>query len=191
MSLDARQRILDHAIRLFAHQGYGSTSVREVAEAAGITKPTLYYHFGSKEGLFRAIVDDRMDGLLALVRATVDGPGPVVERITTFVDTYLRGAVQDQHTMRFMLTCGLPEAPGDPDHSVLGRHMRSIAPLTELIRQGVERAELCAELDPRIAVMALIGAANLHLVVALEGEPLPDDIASRIVRTWLYGVAPP
>ena len=44
------------AARLFAAQGYDATSVREIVEAAGVTKPTLYYHFGSKEGLAQALV---------------------------------------------------------------------------------------------------------------------------------------
>ena len=52
MSDDARQRILDAATHLFAHRGFGSTSVREVVEAAGVTKPTLYYWFDNKEALY-------------------------------------------------------------------------------------------------------------------------------------------
>jgi TetR/AcrR family transcriptional regulator len=193
---DARQRILGHAVRLFAHHGYGSTSVREVAEAAGITKPTLYYHFGSKEGLFRAIVDDRMDALQELVRSTVEGPGPALDRLRTFLEVYLLGALEDTDTVRFMLTCSLPGdtadwAPTDHIHSVFGRHLRSIEPLAEVIRQGISAGELRADLEPRGAVMALIGAANLHLVVALEGDPLSTDSVCSILRTWLHGVAAP
>jgi AcrR family transcriptional regulator len=51
-------RILRAAIRLFAHKGYSGTSTREIAEAAGITKPMLYYYFKSKEGLCQAAMDD-------------------------------------------------------------------------------------------------------------------------------------
>ena len=41
------------AARLFAERGYDATSVREIVEAAGVAKPTLYYYFRSKEGLRR------------------------------------------------------------------------------------------------------------------------------------------
>src|SRR5215471_7397882 len=44
------------AARLFAERGYEATSVREIVEAAGVTKPTLYYHFKSKEGLAQALL---------------------------------------------------------------------------------------------------------------------------------------
>ncbi|MHC4841833.1 MAG: TetR/AcrR family transcriptional regulator [Planctomycetota bacterium] len=49
--LDTKQRILKEGARLFAERGYDAVSVREVVESAGVKKPTLYYHFGNKEGL--------------------------------------------------------------------------------------------------------------------------------------------
>jgi AcrR family transcriptional regulator len=50
MSPVARQ-IARTAAKLFASRGYDATSIREIVEAAGVAKPTLYYYFGSKEGL--------------------------------------------------------------------------------------------------------------------------------------------
>ena len=48
-----RLRLLEAAVQIFDRKGYAAASVREIAEAAGVTKPVLYYHFGSKEGLLR------------------------------------------------------------------------------------------------------------------------------------------
>ena len=50
-----KQIILDNALLLFSAKGYEGVSVSELTQAAGITKPTLYYYFGSKEGLFDAV----------------------------------------------------------------------------------------------------------------------------------------
>ena len=50
------ERILSTALDLFAIKGYDATSVREICEAAGITKPTLYHFFGSKDGVLQALV---------------------------------------------------------------------------------------------------------------------------------------
>ena len=47
-------KLLEAAVRLFAHKGYRATSTREIVEAAGVTKPMLYYYFQSKEGLLAA-----------------------------------------------------------------------------------------------------------------------------------------
>ncbi len=53
-----RDRILDAALALFAEKGYEATSMREIAEQLGMTKPALYYHFDSKEDIVRALLVD-------------------------------------------------------------------------------------------------------------------------------------
>ena len=49
--MDNRERILQCALELFYAKGYDAVGVQEIAQKAGITKPTLYYYFGSKYGL--------------------------------------------------------------------------------------------------------------------------------------------
>ena len=51
-----RERLLTEALRLFTSKGFSATSVREIVESAGVTKPVLYYYFGSKEGLYLEIM---------------------------------------------------------------------------------------------------------------------------------------
>jgi len=53
----SRQQILDAALKLFSHRGYGATSVRDVAEEAGLSKGNVYHHFPDKETIFRALLD--------------------------------------------------------------------------------------------------------------------------------------
>jgi TetR/AcrR family transcriptional repressor of mexJK operon len=70
---DTKTRILEAATTLFLDQGYGSTSLDQIAAAAGVTKPTVYSHFGSKQGLLEAMttrytdirVDEFRDNLLS------------------------------------------------------------------------------------------------------------------------------
>ena len=56
---NSREKILEEAERLFFACGYDGVGVSEIARAAGITKPTLYYFFQSKEGLLQTIVEER------------------------------------------------------------------------------------------------------------------------------------
>jgi AcrR family transcriptional regulator len=53
----SRSQILDAALRLFAHRGYGATSVRDIAEEAKVSKGNVYHHFPDKEAIFRALLD--------------------------------------------------------------------------------------------------------------------------------------
>ena len=54
--LDTRETILQNALELFYTKGYDSVGVQEIADVAGITKPTLYYYFGSKIGLLKEVL---------------------------------------------------------------------------------------------------------------------------------------
>ena len=62
-----KETIISKALELFAVQGYEGVSVNEICEAAGITKPTLYYYFGNKEGVFNAVIRDHYERLNAII----------------------------------------------------------------------------------------------------------------------------
>ncbi len=53
----SRGQILESALKLFSHRGYGATSVRDIAEDAGLSKGNVYHHFSDKETIFRALLD--------------------------------------------------------------------------------------------------------------------------------------
>lgn len=68
-----RARILDVSLALFIADSFRGTSVRDIAEDVGVTQPTLYYHFGSKDGILAALIEplveageELLDGLAAL-----------------------------------------------------------------------------------------------------------------------------
>ncbi len=72
------------AARLFAENGYDATSVREIVEAAGVAKPTLYYYFRSKEGLAQALLTVPLANLVAALRkavGTVEDPVACLEHV--------------------------------------------------------------------------------------------------------------
>src|SRR5829696_2658863 len=69
------------AARLFASHGYDATPVRAIVEAAGVTKPTLYYHYGSKEGLAQALLTVPISRLNDDLQKILDSPGGAVEKL--------------------------------------------------------------------------------------------------------------
>jgi AcrR family transcriptional regulator len=67
---ETRAEILRVALELFTSRGYEGTSIRDIAEALGVTKSSLYYHFAGKEAIVRSLVTDRrseLDDLLAWI----------------------------------------------------------------------------------------------------------------------------
>jgi AcrR family transcriptional regulator len=57
-SEQSRRQVLDAALQLFSHQGFRSTAVREIADAAGVSTGNLYHHFPDKEAIFRTLLEE-------------------------------------------------------------------------------------------------------------------------------------
>src|SRR5438067_13820852 len=72
-----RRQLLDVALDVFGASGFHRTSMDDVAEAAGVTKPVLYQHFGSKRELYLELLDDVGRQLLdSILKATAEAEGP-------------------------------------------------------------------------------------------------------------------
>jgi AcrR family transcriptional regulator len=86
-----RQAILDAAKQLFTSKGFSSTTVREICQAADVTAPVVYYHFGNKEGLFEAVVKETLvlDDFCALLRERVSACPDPWNKLRTYVDVYM------------------------------------------------------------------------------------------------------
>jgi AcrR family transcriptional regulator len=86
-----RDTILQAARELFTRKGFANTTVREICQAAGVTAPVLYYHFGSKEGLFDAVVEDTLtlDSFHALLQEQVAARTDPWAKLRAYVYTYL------------------------------------------------------------------------------------------------------
>jgi TetR/AcrR family transcriptional regulator, regulator of cefoperazone and chloramphenicol sensitivity len=87
----ARTRLLDKASRIFSEKGYAKASTREICEAAGLNPAAIHYHFGDKEGLYRAVLSAPIMGMAAQL-AGFDDPALT---LTQSLDHLLRGFVGD------------------------------------------------------------------------------------------------
>ena len=70
--MDNRQLIMEKALELFCARGYDAVGVQEIAEQSGITKPTLYYYFGSKQGLMETILEENSRILEEMLEKAVE-----------------------------------------------------------------------------------------------------------------------
>ncbi|RAY14309.1 TetR/AcrR family transcriptional regulator [Actinomadura craniellae] len=70
---ERREQLLGVGRTLFAERGFDGTSVETIAEAAGVSKPVVYEHFGGKEGLYAVVVDREFERLLELVSEALTG----------------------------------------------------------------------------------------------------------------------
>jgi len=178
---------MEAATHLFAEKGYGSTSVRELVEAAGVTKPTLYYYFDNKEALFLEIVHGHIEGLEQLVQMVVQSPGSVQERLRQFARLYVSGAEENKDAVKLLMTVKSPE--GDqPKVDLMSMHLAAIQHLTVLFEEGIASGELRSTIDPQASVMAFIGTVNLLCAACVQGMPVTPDSPDKAVDIIFFGV---
>ncbi|MBK8207113.1 MAG: TetR/AcrR family transcriptional regulator [Planctomycetes bacterium] len=96
-----RSTILRQAAKLFAQRGYDAVSVREIVEAAGCTKPSLYYHFGSKEGLAQALIGEFTKAAVAARNQVFEEAEDAEDAFVRFGREMLKLAVQFKDTLAF------------------------------------------------------------------------------------------
>jgi AcrR family transcriptional regulator len=78
-----REAILDAALGLFAPRGYEAASIGEIAAAAGVTRPVLYDHFGSKQDLYVSLVEREATRMMGALTSRHDPNAPLEERLRT------------------------------------------------------------------------------------------------------------
>lgn len=197
---DLRIRILDAAALLFAQQGYGSTSVRQVVEAVGCTKPALYYHFGSKEALYHEVVRTRLEAALEVVDASVSAHHSLRDQLTSLIQTLLQRANERPLEVRLLATAEHGPATGDtPQVDLLPLHVELLQRIAAAVAAAQGRGEVRPEVDALHASLALMGMVHIHVIGALYKSidslpplPLPrsTDVAAVVVELFFSGVAP-
>ena len=99
---ERRRQLLEVALQVFADKGFYGTSMNEVAEAAGVTKPVLYQHFTSKEALYRELVDELGTRLeRAIVEGVADADGPR-QQVEAGFHAYFRWATREGPAFRVL-----------------------------------------------------------------------------------------
>ena len=136
-----RDRLLGAALQLFARKGFESASVRELTEAAKVTRPTLYYHFGSKEGLYLELVERLCATVEDSILHSLVPQGTARVRLRSFVLKILDSIIEDAGNQRFFFVISLD--PRRNNLSSFHERMRNfIAAVVELLlEEGVEKGE--------------------------------------------------
>jgi AcrR family transcriptional regulator len=100
--MDAREKIIETAMRLFATKGYGSTSLAQVAKEANVSKALILWHFDNKDGLFRTAVERTFEPYSINVAHHLRGLAEV-DQIKRLVDDYYAFVSKNVYSVKFFL----------------------------------------------------------------------------------------
>lgn len=172
----SRDKILDVAEVLFARRGFEGVGMREVADAAGLGKSSLFHHFRSKAQLYLAVLERLLAQIDERLQAALAGDAPPTERLDRWIDALMDALAEREPAARLLLR-GLFEddafdAEAWPEGQGAERHIESILQgILGLLREGTLAGVFRGVSGPH-TVQTLIGATVYHFASGEFGEEL-------------------
>lgn len=194
-ALETRNRILDAAERVFGSRGVARTSLEDIADAAGVTRGAIYWHFANKNELFQAMADRVLLPMEDIMRlAAEDATEDPLARLADACVQTLRRTAEDEQCRRVLeILCYRCESVGDlASLSIRHRECRAggLQMMERAFRNAVRRGQLPAGVNARRAAVGL-DALIMGLVYAwlLDPESFPLTRDGRaLVQTYLDGL---
>lgn len=186
--MDNQQRLLDCALQLFSLRGYEAVSVREVVEAAGVTKPTLYHYFGSKRGLLDALLKREAGQLLTKILSAGIYQGDLVLTLENITRAYFEIGLQAGPFYRMQLSMYFspPESVSNQAIRPYARAQREILEVI-FINAAKDHGNLSGR-HQRFAT-AFLGVINARIGLYLNDElALNGDTVYQTVHQFMYGI---
>ncbi len=196
------ERILVAAEEAFARNGFADARLEDIAAAAGVRRPSLLYHFPSKEKLYRATLERVFAKLREELAKAIAKEGTFDVRADAMVGNYTSFIVRHPNLARLFVRELL--AGGDAAERLLREQVTPLVDLAEAFVKEAGRGRLREGLDVRGTILQIVGGAVLYsisgsLAPVIWAEDVPEKrraerFASHvqdIVHTMLYAALPP
>ncbi|HWZ82411.1 MAG TPA: TetR/AcrR family transcriptional regulator [Terriglobales bacterium] len=193
-SADRREQILDVATGLFAQQGFQGTTTKLIAEKSGVTEALIFRHFSSKEDLYWAVIERKIDDAAPLEHLidNLEAGGTDLDILTRVAVEVLERRARDGTLSRLLLYSALEE------HELSERFFRNyianyFGVLARFVREGIAAGRF-RKVDPLLAARGFMGMVVYHSwIQELYGGNKVQEFDSVLVsrtlaRIWLQGV---
>ena len=183
---DSQAAIFRAAAEEFAERGYEAAGVDRIAARARVNKAMIYYHYGSKLGLYVEVLRDMFRAVGIRARAIADGPGPAEAKLDTWIATFVEEAAARPWFPPIMLR---EVASGGPhfDPETLGMMNVVFGAVTDVIVQG-QKEGVFADVDPLLTHLTVMPPILIFFArqrVLARRKPAPGIAAPRQVDDFV------
>lgn len=194
LEASTRQRVAEAAAALFSQQGFARTTIRQICSAAGITAPTLYYHFESKDGLIREIASETLRLFVRDVQSLDEGAS-LDEALHALSSKVFRFGEERPASIRLIAQLDTTPLPDALREEIAGLQQESTQSIVALFDRAVVRNEI-PHVDTQYCAESFVGLAMFQLAArgqAGSSVESVEDSAARLARFMKAGAlgAPP
>ena len=153
---DVRRELLTSARDLFLRYGYRAVSGRQVASAAGVNPAMIQYYFGSKQGLYAAMLHDAIGPLITRIEALLAEPAGGAAALPALLDAYMH-TVKANPWVPGLLMRDVLAPDGDFRDRFIDEFASRLAPrIASLVQNEIGRGALRSDLDPVLTVVSFL-----------------------------------
>lgn len=186
--VNSRTAILDAAERLFVEKGYHAISMREIADAVGMTKAALYYHFRDKEQLFMAILEGVLSELSMLIEQCRQVESSCRGQIEAIVQQIMLLPPERRASLRLASQELSNLDAATRQQFVAQYHTQFIGRITSILAAGMASGEF-RTLDPGIATWTLLGMMYPYFhVTPVTGATPTESVIQQLLSIFFDGL---
>ncbi|HJV36256.1 TetR/AcrR family transcriptional regulator [Geomonas sp.] len=168
-----RQRLLEAALTLFTTRGYASTTVREIVESAGVSKPVLYYYFNSKEGIYLELISEPFRRHQELIASIAGREGSAKGRILTMCEVLFDHFMENIQVARLLFSIYYGPPQGTPLVDMDAQCRVLDVAMLALVKEAMAAGEIGSG-QPDDVCWTLTGMLNAAFQEQLTPEPKID-----------------
>lgn len=185
---EAKVKLLDSALMIFAQKGYEGASIREIIEAAGVTRPVLYYYFENKEALYRCLLEERFSLLTdALVHVCQDSTD-CATRLKAVARNSFALAEENLLAVRFILQAFFAPPQCGPGFDPAELWPKRFWLIERIMHDGLAQGVLSGG-DTKSLTLIFLGILDMHVMAKSGNEEfqLSFELADGLVDFFLNG----
>ncbi len=179
---------MHHALELFALRGYDAVGVQEIVESAGITKPTLYHFFGSKQGLLVMLFSESFKPFFSELKKAAYYQGDVAGCLKAITSTYFSFAQQQPALFRLYLSTTF--APVESESHKISRELsaQQLAIIEDMFdRASTDHGNMKNRQHAYAA--SFLGLVNTYATLILTGHvTLDESLVHAVVHQFMHGI---
>lgn len=188
--MDNKERIMKCAEDLFYAKGYDAAGVQEIVETAGVTKPTLYYYFGSKRGLLEALLESKSRALRIRALEAINAQGDIKQKLHRMADVYFDFFCEDHKFYLLLLTLFYSARESEAYQTVMPYLKEFYRWVLQFFENSARELGNMNGRQEQFAI-SFIGALNQYMVFLWEQETPRERGQQKInalVDQYLHGI---
>lgn len=187
---EAETKLLESALTLFSEKGYEGTSIREIIEGAGVTRPVLYYYFENKEDLFTRLVEEKFSEMVSKIEQAKYDHETCADRLKAIMRYAFQLTEENLEAVRLILQVFFSPPQQGPSLDRVALARKRFRHMEDIMQDGLDNKELSGG-DAQSLGLVFQGIMDMH-VMAKTNRPetrLTDELADGLVDLFLAGAS--